>query len=646
MAKRKNKKPKKKPVWPWLTDLKVLAGLVLMTLAIYLPTIGHQYTLDDAIVITENAYTQQGLSGIDEIFSYDTFRGFFKTEGKDNLVSGGRYRPLSLGVFAMEYQLFGLNPMWSHLLHMLWYLLLAVSVFRVCKFIALQTSFAVDATSFAGIAALLFAVHAVHTEVVANVKSRDEIMALLGGLWSLYFAMRYLSSRSWVHLFYSGVCMLLGLLAKENAITFVAVIPMVAFILLERSWRWSVKSVMGALVACLIYLLIRVSVLGFGIGGDPPLELMNNPFLVLVGNQYVPMAWVEKLPYVLHGLLKYLQLALLPYPLSHDYYPQAFGALTWASITPWLSLLLLVVLAAIAIHYRKKRRLVTFAILYFGATIFLTSNILFPIGTYFSERFVFFASLAPCLLVAAGIVSWSRRQGSGWPLWVLCGLVIGMASISATRATVWKDNFTLFTTDVRITSGSAKVQNAAGGEMLARAQSLTDATERKDLIDTAIGHLQAAIEIHPLYKNAYLLLGNAHFYLGAYVDAIPYYDRALALDPSYADAKNNRGITYRDHGRYLGEKQGNIDAAIEALLKAVAVLPGDYETNRLLGVAYGNKGQAEESLRYFTAAQSLLPDDAWANYNLGRAYLMIGDQVRGSQYLEKAKSIDPSVLSN
>jgi hypothetical protein len=70
-----------------------------------------------------------------------------------------------------------------------------------------------------------------------------------------------------------------------------------------------------------IFLVLRTSVLGFSLG-EPSGELMNNPFLKLVGNQYVPLSADEKFATILFTLGKYLQLMVFPHPLTHDYYPR------------------------------------------------------------------------------------------------------------------------------------------------------------------------------------------------------------------------------------------------------------------------------------------------------------------------------------
>ena len=78
--------------------------LIILTFILYGNTLFNDYTLDDTLVITENEYTISGFQGIDDLFSEEAFNGFFDQKDK-NLVSGGRYRPLSMVSFAIEWQL-------------------------------------------------------------------------------------------------------------------------------------------------------------------------------------------------------------------------------------------------------------------------------------------------------------------------------------------------------------------------------------------------------------------------------------------------------------------------------------------------------------------------------------------------------------
>jgi hypothetical protein len=198
-------------------------GIFLLGVLLYANSLFFDYAVDDAIVIYDNEFTTKGVAGIPALLKYDTFRGFFKVEGKENLVAGGRYRPLTPIMYAIEVQLFApkkrdangqvvkdkdgdtvydpnedgkLNMVKfiGHLVNVLLYGLTGVVLFwLLLKMLAKdgRLSVAQGYAPFVALGAtLLFMVHPVHTEVVANVKGRDEIVSLLGSLAALYLSLK------------------------------------------------------------------------------------------------------------------------------------------------------------------------------------------------------------------------------------------------------------------------------------------------------------------------------------------------------------------------------------------------------------------------------------------------------------------------
>jgi len=159
----------------------------------------------------------------------------------------------------------------------------------------------------------------------------------------------------------------------------------------------------------------------------------------------------------------------------------------------------------------------------------------------------------------------------------------------------------------------------------------------------AVGHLEEAISIHPRYKNAYLLLGNAHNYLKNYEQSIAYYQKALELDPDYEQARSNLGITYKDAGKYYGQERQELGKSIQYLRKAYEILPQEFEVARLLGVAHGMRGNTSKAVEYFTKATELSPENANAWFDLGTAYINAGQPALGQQYHQKAVKMDPSL---
>ena len=192
VSKVRKKKKKRDPFKSgfWKGHWKEALILFLLSVGIYAMTVPYEFVLDDQIVISENEFVKKGLSGISEIFSNDSFTGYFG-EQKD-LVAGARYRPLSIAMFAVEHELAGLDQRIYHAINILLYGLLVLILFRVVSLFikAPPKDYWFLAVPF--VCALLFALHPVHTEAVANIKGRDEILALMGSLLTVYAVFRYI----------------------------------------------------------------------------------------------------------------------------------------------------------------------------------------------------------------------------------------------------------------------------------------------------------------------------------------------------------------------------------------------------------------------------------------------------------------------
>ncbi len=663
MGKRKEKSQtaasQKRPLkgYPdWFTNRKWhMWGLFAFSFLLYANTLGHDYALDDAIVIYDNMFVKEGISGIPGILSKDTFFGFFKEEGKAALVAGGRYRPFSLILFAAEVQFFGETPFVGHLFNGLYYGATTVLLYLLLLQLFRPQHGQVKSYFIALAASLLFAAHPVHTEVAANVKGRDEILTLLGSLGALYLSLRAFHAQKPRYNLLAGLVFFLGLMSKENAIMFLFIAPLAYYFFTPAKIGTIARQTLPFAVAAGAFLAIRFSVLGFGFS-EPSMEMMNNPFVKVQGEGYVPFTTQERLATVLHSLGKYLQLLCFPVTLSHDYYPRAIEVMTFGDWRAVLSLVLYLAMGVYAVLRLPKRDPMSFAILFYLITLAIVSNLFFPVGTHMAERLLFMPSVGFSLALALLGYRWAVRGAPAGKipayrrfrpaLGVGVALVLLFSVRTIARNPAWADNYTLFTTDIEHTPNSAKLRNAVGGELVTQSVAPENAARKEAMLREAVGHLQAAVRIHPNYKNAYLLMGNAYNYLQEYDKSITAYQNALAIDPDYRDARRNLGITYKDAGKYYGEKLGQVDQAIQYLNKAYELMPQEYEVVRLLGVANGIRGNTAKAIEYFTKATELQPDNPGAWFDLGTAYLNSGNAQLGQQYRNKALEIDPNYLNN
>ncbi len=612
-----------------------------LAVLLYANTLGHGFVQDDAIVITDNMFTTQGVRGIPGILSKDTFFGFFKVEGKETLVSGGRYRPLTLVLFALMYEVFGASPFPYHLLTVLLFAATCVLLYRVL--LLLLRGWSADAAPLvAWIASLLFVVHPIHTEVVANIKGCDEIVALLGSLGALWLVFRYADTGRALWAVLAGVVFFLACLSKENAVTFTVVIPLALWYFRGYKTWAALRTTLPIWVGFAVFFVIRGAILNWRFGGTP-MELMNNPFLKVEGGQWVPFSPAEKLATILFTLGKYVQLLVWPHPLTHDYYPRFIGIKTFADGWVLLSGALYLLMVWWAVRGLQRREPLSFGIWFYLLTISIVSNLVFPIGTNMGERFAFMPSVGFCLVAAlllARLPDWRVPLGAALSIAVLFSLK------TLTRNPVWASNERLFFTDAQTSVNSAKINNACGGVLFEKAQAEQDSLQREGLLRRALEYADRAVSIYPNYKDALTTRAGCRFYLRDYDEAVEDYRLAVALAPNDDRLRSYLALALRETGKYYGEKRGDLSKALQHLRESWQVNPKDAETARLLGVAYGIQGQPQEALKWFEKAVEMAPDNASYLFDLGTAYYLAGDKVRGEAYRSRAIALDPEVVKH
>jgi tetratricopeptide (TPR) repeat protein len=276
--------------------------------------------------------------------------------------------------------------------------------------------------------------------------------------------------------------------------------------------------------------------------------------------------------------------------------------------------------------------------LFFWLTFSVVSNVIFPIGTHLSERFMFMPSLGWIIAVTSLLNLWIPKPFHK----IILGIILAVFStLTFARNMAWKNNYTLFSKDIQVVPNSAKLNNALGGVLIEK--SLEQESINEEYLQKALGFLEKAVSIHPNYKNAHLLKGNANLYMGSFEKAVQDYRNALAIDPAYQEALTNLSIAYRDGGRYFGEREGNLEKAIQWLQLSAQMRTNDYEVYRLLGVAYGSQGNNAEALQWFLKAVEIEPNNGSAWYNLAIAYYNLGALEQGDSSMERAKQLDSSL---
>lgn len=613
----------------WLPAL-LLVGI---SFALYAAALKFGYVLDDQMVYWQNAYVQRGFAGIADIFGYDSFMGYFQKKENLFLLEGGRYRPLSLATFAVEVGLFGKDQAGvSHFINILLYGFTGIMLYRVLLgFFPLKEG-GRWFFSAAFIGALLFIMHPLHSEAVANIKGRDEILALLFSLAALYASLKYFDTNRALWNWSAGLFLLFGLFAKENALTFLAVIPLTIWFFTKVPLNRVLTSSLPLFLAALVFIIIRFKALGFMLDhGKAVDDLMNNPFL--------GMSAGEKLATTFLTLGWYLKLLFWPYPLTHDYYPFHVPKVGWDDWRAIASLLLYLGMGIWAVLNIKRRRIPAYAILFWILTLSIVSNLVVSVGTFMNERFVFMPSVAFCLLggwfLALKLPEWLKEQqnrpyllGAG----VLALIVAAYGWVTFNRVPDWKDALSLNTSAVKSSPNSARAHcfyvTAIYDNVYLKTK---EPAEKAKWVDTMEYHINRSLEINPDYGSALVMKGAiaaARFEQDKQMDKLfhefeivlekipnnsnfrPFFDKYMDyLATGGGNPNKIHAFCYRMGYEYFYKEKRDVNNAISVLEHALGTKWEDERVLNALAEIYqatGNTAKAEEMKRRADASSKVL----------------------------------------
>ncbi len=598
---------------------------------LYFNTLGHDYALDDFAVITENRFTQKGLAGIPEIVSSAYWAG------KDE-VYNVLYRPLSVVTFAIEYEIFGLNPGISHFINVCLYAITGLLLFGIPYKLAKGKN-----ASLYFIATLLFIGHPLHTEVVANIKSRDELLSLIFLLLMIYCLIRYAFENRAIYFIAGSILYFLSLMTKESSITFLAVVPLILIYFTNRKIGEIIKISSALLPGVFLYFILRYYSLGslIGVNTEDTLSPINN--ILLASENYS-----QSLATGIYILGKCLFLFTFPHPLVYDY---SFGQVPFSSFGDpvVLIVILLIVGAGFYILPRiKKRGIFSFAVFLFFITYSVTSNLVILIGATMAERFLYIPSISYCLLLSLVLVNLANFRENdnvqalnikqtmaqrGICLLLLLIILSAYSFKTITRNLVWKNNETLVSNDIKIAPNSPRIVHQYSDILIERAKEEENPESKKASLNEAIDILKFSIKRYPKDMYAYVNLGNAYSAMEDYENAIAAIKAALRHDPNYILAKKHLGTVYN--------KTGQHHLAVELYEEILQSEEASIDLLLNLGTFYINDKNYVEAIKTLKKLILLDGDSVSAHHNLAEVYTKIDSYENAVKHYEKTLTIDP-----
>lgn len=582
--------------------------LVIVGLVLYANSFSNHYALDDGIVIQKNDYVQSGFRGIGKILKTDAYESFYRQMNAKQQLSGGRYRPLSVVTFAIEQQIFGSDAKVKpeddvaavrHFVNVALYILSVVLLLYLLRnFIFKET----PAVAF--LTCIIFLIHPLHTEVIANVKSRDEIMSFLFIVLTFIAMFRYRDTKQTKQLLYGLLFYFLALLSKEYGITLLVLIPMLLYIVRKETLRDSIVATIPFIFVGVLYLLIRFSIVGVGSTVANP-DVLNNPYMFATGTE----KWATRIEILNH----YLKLLFVPYPLSSDY---SYSTIPYTNFGNWK------VWAAVAIHVSMivativlffRRNILSFALAFYLLHLFLISNFLMDIGATMGERLVYHSSFGFAIIIAVLIYQLMKKAAEETQLKATMAfsllITVAAASVVIPRNAQWKNDASLFIADAETVPNSALVNGNAGKAYIDLSERPENKEQEKELIRKSIPLLKKAISIHNKYVNGYLNLGVAYYKLEDYEAARECWEKAREIYPNNPYLKTNFGLLgmiYYNEAMKVGATKP--EEAIKFLEKATSVDPSNPDLWYHLGGASYTVKDFVKARMAWTKALQLKPD--------------------------------------
>jgi hypothetical protein len=388
-----------------LPDGRRLYGAVAAcALVVHLGGLWNDFAMDDRYIILFNPLVHS-LDGL--------WRAFTMPYWPPDL-GGKMYRPLTIATYVLDWRVGG--PLWFHAVNLLWHAGATVAV------TVLARRWAGAAAALA--AGLVFAVHPVHVEAIANVVGRAELMATVGVCLAVYAAL-VRGSVTW-----SVLALVGGLLSKENAAVAPGLIVWGWMVGLTRPTRSKLLAfVVSWVVVGVAYAALRGAVLS-------PYERFVNvaPVFVGAGQTAVRLTGVAALADV-------ARLLVFPLTLRVDYSP-AERTIVASPIDPRFALGLLCVgvwAALLIVAWRRGRRLEAFGLGWIGIAFLPVANILFPTGVVIAERTLYLPSVGLALAVGAWLGTLNARAYGA----LLAAVVIAGGVRSAVRAPVWRSDLSV-----------------------------------------------------------------------------------------------------------------------------------------------------------------------------------------------------------
>lgn len=561
--------------------------LMLVSIIIYSKTRTYDFAIDDKIIIVDNTYVKSGLSEFPKIF---------EAALNNDMSIPGVTRPVTMFTHALDVSLFGMKAGPQHQMNLFYYIVLLLLLFYFLK-----TYVLIDQPKLLSFAiVLLFLVHPIHVESVANIKGRDDILSFIFGVIALIFFFRNLEKNSILNQIIVIIGLVFSFLSKETGIIFIVIIPLSYYYFTKVDMKQVFNKTYIYFIFGLVLLVLR-----FTLFVPPPkyINIYNNSILALDSQS-------DQLMMTLRILFHYFQLSIWPHPLIWDY---SYGHFEFNPSTYIYGLLSIFVFGGISIWAfwkMKFKNRMGFGFLFFTIALAPASNVFIKIASTFGERLLFIPSFGIVfafvflLLFIQNKIPVKREQTKKSIVYtILLFVSIIFLFLSSQRVKDWENDDVLISADFKYAKSARSYK--------AYIQYLTSLPDPKlQNNQKALDACKESLLKFPEEWELWYFRGVIQTTLKDTDDAKLAYEQSLKLNP-------NKFITLINYGNFFLEEDP--DKAIELYKKAVNISKDNPQVIGNLAILLHKQGNLQEAKTYYEMAKNLSYNDK----NFNQAYQLL-----------------------
>ncbi|XP_062603708.1 protein O-mannosyl-transferase TMTC3-like isoform X2 [Saccostrea cucullata] len=623
----------------------IYSVVVVVTVALcYYKALGCGFVFDDMSAIVENKDLRPRTPVVN-LFWNDFWGTPMRMEK-----SHKSYRPLCVLTFRMNYAVSELEPMSYHLVNVVLHAIMCLLFMKVCNM------FLRELTSF--IAALLFAVHPIHTEAVTGVVGRAEALSsifFLAALITYSNCTSYHGKIKWPPLIGTVVLVTIAMLCKEQGITVIGVCCVYEIFVAQRASFQELLAILGSFIrgkphipswlrnsivraiflvgttVCL--LMARIKVMGAQLPVftryDNPASMENTPVRQLTYNYLLPInAWLLLFP---SGLCCDWTMGTIPV-ISSILDPRNLITLAFYAVLGKFILFMLQ-------GQDKRNRAIIMSFSLLILPFIPASNLFFPVGFVVAERILYTPSMGFTMLVALGLqILMDNKQNLKPLLWAMLGMLLFTHSLKTfVRNGEWESEYSIFRSALKVNTKNAKLFNNVG-----------HALEKYEKYSEALEYFEKAVSVQHDDIGAHINVGRTYNNMNMSKEAEAAYKKALSYFPQIQPGKSyqariapNHLNVYLNLASLVSKDPTRLLEADKYLKTAVSMRPDYIQGYINRGDILVKLGQKEEALEVYNIALKYEPDNADVHYNIGVVLLELGRPEEARKSFETALLHEP-----